>query len=672
MAKLVSFFLIAAVAAEAAEFVHAVDFPYASYPRHLWERELVWMKNIGVSTVAFSIPAAAPAADPRADLLGLLKLLRKLELRGWVRSAPAGMAAKLMPHTARHGGPIAFTDVPAIDAPAPPQPVTRLSATDPAALAKSRAALVAGRGSMVWTEVEDTLGPVYRAGVISFAGDERAGGAVIRRNALLLRRWGAVLPGLAVSRAVRKPVAAVEVYGRRAGAVAVTNATTAEVRGPLRLVDPLTRKALLLPAVAVPAGESMWLPVGVSIAAGGLCADCSVFPPQDRVMWATAELLWIEYENGILAMEFSAPLEAEAMLSLTSEPSGPYIAGGRPSAFDWNGDRKELVLKIPRGKGAGNRVRVAIAIAPPEASGFINDPPRLMIGRETKVQTSYSSADLAGRSRMLGPPGFTLTPERKGDLEIEYTVKPPADALHGEFVRLALEADGAKLGQARVQVMAPVQIRTRDAIALHVGAANPLAVRPYLVPLDARNGRTLTLTVRNNSAAIENFTVEASGDRVTFSPAKQEVVVGGVAEREIALRVFSESAEAGVRDAVVKIGSEEVRVRFVAIGRTGSVCYDADLDGDGMADRVVESAQARAAFSGADGRWLEFVDKDANANLIPEAGVAMAPAGCADLAIEGSKLTLRKGPALPPATVNGVTLRGESTPSGERVYVLGK
>ena len=38
------------------EFVQAVEFPYYLYPRTLWERELVWLKTVGIRTVEFSIP----------------------------------------------------------------------------------------------------------------------------------------------------------------------------------------------------------------------------------------------------------------------------------------------------------------------------------------------------------------------------------------------------------------------------------------------------------------------------------------------------------------------------------------------------------------------------------------------------------------------------------------
>src|SRR6185369_17211144 len=141
------------------------------------ERELVWLKTIGVRTVEFSIPSnwhQLPAGEfdftgrtsPRRDLAGLIRLLRKLELHAWVRPLPpvpawpdtpalaAGpqrvwireLERLLTTQTAQHGGPIAYVEGRAlnIDATAPPTPVATLSANDPDALARSREALSSG------------------------------------------------------------------------------------------------------------------------------------------------------------------------------------------------------------------------------------------------------------------------------------------------------------------------------------------------------------------------------------------------------------------------------------------------------------------------------------------------------------------------------------------------
>ncbi|MFZ0936414.1 MAG: beta-galactosidase, partial [Bryobacteraceae bacterium] len=79
-----------------AEYLQAVEFPYYLYPRTQWERELVWLKNIGIRTVEFAIPwnwhQLAPGdfdftgrTSPRRDLNGLIQILRRLGLSAWVR-----------------------------------------------------------------------------------------------------------------------------------------------------------------------------------------------------------------------------------------------------------------------------------------------------------------------------------------------------------------------------------------------------------------------------------------------------------------------------------------------------------------------------------------------------------------------------------------------------------
>ena len=191
-----------------APFVQAVEFPYYLYPANLWERELVWLKNIGVRTVEFSIPwnwhQLRPGefdftgrTSPRRDLAGFLKLLRRSGLRAWVRpygpvpgwlngglpaGATAGGAAQrqwieeigrlLGPQTVKHGGPVAYVEgrgpggAFAVDAPAPPGPIEVVSANDPAALVRSREAIAGARGSTVAAAARKALGD---DGLLTFA-----------------------------------------------------------------------------------------------------------------------------------------------------------------------------------------------------------------------------------------------------------------------------------------------------------------------------------------------------------------------------------------------------------------------------------------------------------------------------------------------------------------------
>ncbi|MCC6857199.1 MAG: hypothetical protein IT158_01490 [Bryobacterales bacterium] len=615
-------------------YVQAVAFPFEQFPQNLWERELVWLKNLGIRTVAF------PANLGQNDLDRVIKLLRRLDMHAWIRPPwPAGAGSDLTPHLLQHGGPIAFVEGgPAnLHGPPPPAPVAVISAVSPGALARSRQAIGSGRGSLLWTDVEDSVYPVFRKGVVSMSGEDRPGAAALRRNAALLRNWAPLIPALQPLRsfAVRPPagklpaqVSAVQLSSRGVNgisAVNLINQGTAAFKGSLRVFDPRAKAAIVAPGIEAGPGQSLWLPVDVPLAYGGLCRDCSSFARRDRLVFATAELHSLEFENGILAMEFAAPSAAEAVLELTNAPSGPFVAGGTLSEFQWDEKTARARLPIPAGKGPGHRVRIGLAIEPPEHTGFFVNPNRLILGRKNRVPTSYSSEELAGRSRLLVPPGYQVEAERTSPAEIVYQVTPAAGAAHGEFVELALEADGVRLGRARLQLFRPVSLRLREAARLHFGTDTELPVDPPLVWLDPRAGRNLDIVLRNNMPSIENFVVEASGEGLEFLPPKYEISAGAVAERSVAPRVFAGELATGVHQARLTVSGAarmELPFRVVAIRRNEALAYSLDLDSDGSPEWVLENQRLRAVFSArGGGRWLEFVWKDTNLNVLPESGV---------------------------------------------------
>jgi len=694
--------LILIAGSAAAEFVQAVEFPYHQYPRPLWERELVWLRNIGIRTVAFSIPTETRPGDPRADLPGLIKLLRRLELRAWIRGAAPRETAWLEPHLTSHGGPIAFADSPAVGAPPPPQPVSRLSATDPAALARSRRILAAGRGSLVWQDVEDTLAPLLRKGVVSFTGEERPGAAVLKRNAALLKCWAALLPSLRTERPLVAGIRAVQLHSlghKGVSAVVVTNAGPKPFAGNLRAWDPEAKRELTLAGLNVPAGESLWLPVNVPLAGGGFCEDCSAFAPPDRIVYATAELHAVESENGILAFEFVAPAKGEVLVKLAREPSGPLLAGGRPAGFKWDESSSTVRLPVPAGQPPLYRVRIGLAIEPPESAGFFanTNPARLILGRPNIVSSSYSSAGLADRSRLVAPAGFRVRAERKSPLEIDYEVAAPADALHGEQAPLALEADGVRLGRVRMQLLRPASLRLPDAVTVHLGPAAELAVDPALVSIEP-SGRNLRVIIRNNFPAIQNYVLEASGTGLKFAPERMEVSVGAATEREVAVRVFAE--EPGLQTARLRLtGAAEVELalRILPVRRGEVVAQAIDLDGDGTPDWILENHRVRAAFNGLDGRWMEYVWKETGTNFLPEAGAlpmtgpvtikATQEGGVARLELNGPRqrrtielaaergLAIRQDSpleAVKPDKRDGVVFGIEKRSAGEAVFTLAR
>jgi len=483
---------------------------------------------------------------------------------------------------------------------------------------------------------------------VDLSGQERISTAGLRRDAALLRNWFRFLESLQPI-SVPKPAAGkfpewlrvAELVSAPVSAVSVINRGRVAFHEDLVVRDPVTRHPLTIPGVSLPVGNSLWLPLNVSLGADGLCRECSNFSPAERVVYATAELLTMEFENGILAMEFAAPEPGEVVLQLAREPVGPYLAAGKPTKFDWDEKTLRARLTIPASKDAGNRVRVGLAMEAPETSAFFNDAHRLMIGQKNLISTVYSSAQVASRSRLRLPEGFTAVASNKSPNEIDYTVEVPADAPHGDWAPLALEADGVPLGRARVQLFRPASIRMTQALSLHFGTQSRLPAEPPAAPVETRGGTNLEIVIRNNSAQIQTYRLEAKGEGLEFLPAKTEISIGALDERPVSLRVFGIEGATGLREWRLNVtgGAEtELPMRVILLPRSGTVAWTADLDGDGSPEWVLESQKVRAVFSSRDGgRWMELTWKDTDTNFLPVEG-AFAQTGPVEVHARGDSL----------------------------------
>ena len=579
-------------------------------PRPLWERELIWLKNIGITHVSLP-PAAAAFQDAEARLDELIHILRRVNLEADLEMA---VPERLQPQTREHGGPLT-------------EPVSdqRISALAPGTLLQSRKLLTSGNPSFLWTDVEDAIGPMgYRAGAVNFAGVETPATTPLRRNAQLSRFWGQTLASLheLPGAGTRLPAPAVTAQqflsDDGASFVAVVNNGSAPWTGDVKAIYPVLKRVLVLPNVMVPARDSLWLPVGVSFMAGSLCKACTGFATVDHLIYSTAELTDMEYENGILAMEFAAPSAGEVVMQVSKQPSGPLLAGGKPTAFDWDEAEKRIRLPIPAGVGAAAHVRIALVIDPPDQTAFFDSAHVLLIGETTPLTAEFSSELVAQRSRLRTSPEFHVTQEAaKEPLQIVYRIQIPANAIHGDHADLAFETDGVQMSHVRPELMLPVTLRFTDAVAVKVGADSTLTLSPAMVPVNQRTGRDIGISVRNNAPEIRNFMVEMKAEGLDFSPPRIAVSVGASASREVSFRVFAAGTTPGVHRGEVKIsGAAKATelVRFAVIPQNGAVAYASD----GIF--LLESASRRASFLPA--RWLEFLNKENGQNAIGPGGMA--------------------------------------------------
>jgi len=655
------------------EYLQAVEFPYYLYPRTLWDRELVWLKNIGIGTVEFAIPwnwhqvAAADfdftgRTNPRRDLNGLVRTLRRLGLNAWLRPIASiegwrnlglpdntGLSARrlwlrqlgdvLATQTGRHGGPVAWVEGAGLPIDAAPPPIAqRISACDPAALALSRQAL-AERKAVLWTDVEDQLYPAgWRngggaqlvAGAVGLSGDERPAVAALLRQAALLRHWGTTVLALQpvpapqlLSEKLPAGVTAVELVSPAASAISLINRSARTFHETMRVFEPASKRTIAV-SVTVPAGDSAWLPLGVSLAPDGLCRECSNFSVTERLVYATAELLSIEYENGILAMEFAAPEPGEAVLQLERRPLGPLLAAGAPVDYEWDGHALRARLPIPRSNAPGHRVRIGLAMELADTAAFFTDARRLIIGQKNTIATNYSSPQVAARSRLRLPEGFTAVAAVRSPQEIEYQVDVPSESLHGDYATLALEADGVLMGRARLQLFRPFSVRLLEAMQVHFGRQAELTPDPPVVPIEPKAGTDIEISIRNNWPAIQTYRLEAAGDALEFFPARTEISIGALAERRVTLRAFGPAGAAGLRDWRLRVsgaGQADLPMRALLVPRDRTAIWSADLDSGGAPAWILESGLVRAVFSAQDGGcWLEFTAKQGNVNFLPETG----------------------------------------------------
>ncbi len=623
--------LLVVLAAASPAWVESVEYPWNLCPKPLWERELVWLKNIGVTHVSL------PPGQSSSGLSEVIDIVRRLHIEADLEGP---VPASLESLSRAHGGPL--TD------PLPGPPV-RISVLVPAAATRARELLASGTAAIVWTDVEETLGPEgYRPGAVSFTGEERPAAISLRRSAQVSSYWNKSFaslretPGAGILARAPIPRGSVSPSVRQftgdngASVVSIVNKSARPWTGDLRVLYPSARRPISVPSVSVPGHDALWLPVNVPLTAGPLCKDCSAFANTDHLVYATAELTAMEYENGILAMEFSAPSAGEVILQLSREPSGPLVAGGRPMEFDWDDNTDRARLKIPAGTGPGNHVRIGLAIEPPDATAFFDSARVLMIGETNRLTAQFSSEAIAQRSRLRTAPAFSVEqgPGKEAP-GVTYQIRVPAGAVSGDYADLAIEADGMQMSHARPQLLRPVSLGFPDAVDVHLAANSALPLFPPMIAVNRRSGRDLIVNLRNNASEIRTFLLEPKVEGLEFSPAKLEVTVGASTSRDVSFRVFAKDASPGLHEGAVAVSGAATAsepLQFAVIPQTGAIAFSTS------GFWFIESAKERASFM--PGRWLEFLNKDSNQNRLAATGISFTPG---EIGVRGDALLFQGG-----------------------------
>jgi hypothetical protein len=247
----------------------------------------------------------------------------------------------------------------------------------------------------------------------------------------------------------------------------------------------------------------------------------------------------------------------------------------------------------------------------PDTSVFLRGPQRLILGSIASVVASFSSPELAGRARLLVPAGWRVRPENRAPNEIEYQVEVPADALAGDTVTLAVEAEG-RVAQSLKLPLAPfcsLRIDPQEVFRWSSGVTRP--VRPYLAATVAPRRRTYRVHLRNNSDEIRTFELAASGEGLEFQPSRLEAVVGGGLEREVTITASALEGKPGFYrwNLLVRQGSQvsETPMALAVISPDDALVYELDMDRDGTPEWVLENPQLRLVASPQQGgRLVEF------------------------------------------------------------------
>ena len=320
-----------------------------------------------------------------------------------------------------------------------------------------------------------------------------------------------------------------ELVSAPASAVSVLNRGKTAFHDDLLVRDPVTRRPLVIPAVSVPAGDSLWLPLERLARARTVCAaNAPIFPPPSASSTPPPNSSPSSSKTAFSPWSSPRPSRREVVLQLAREPVGPYLAAGKPTKFDWDEKTLRAHLTIPAGKAAGqSRARrtghrsagdfgVLQRRAPPHRSAR-----RIWSRRSTPRRRSPAARGCA--CRRASP----RSPSSKSPNEIDYTIGVPADAAAWGF-RAAGARSRWRAARPRTRAAFPAGLHPADSRRCRYTSARSRvwpSSRPRLRSKPGA-GRNLEIVIRNNSPQIQTYRLEAKGKAWISCPPKPRSASG--------------------------------------------------------------------------------------------------------------------------------------------------
>jgi hypothetical protein len=406
------------------------------------------------------------------------------------------------------------------------------------------------------------------------------------------------------------------------------------MRVSLNVADATTANGRLeLPEFRLRPRDAMMLPLQLPLSEGG----------QEKVVYATAELIKREVANGKVFLRFFAPDPAEIVLALPHAPQGAVSVDGAPATASYDAQKGWLTIKLvpPRTRKEDDSdrrehehdIEIVYETGLPELTVKTM---RLNIGFDNQIivdVVNRASQPLKGKMSLMATRLF-----KSSQLSLDVDLKPretrqfkfhlpvSAKAVEGDQVvlRAVLNAGERQYFSPSVtaEILPRFSWRVFPASAWLLRADTQVTINPPLIYPSDDSATTAKFNLRmvNNSA--EDLTLTRQSLLVNSFPLRLRPD-----EEYLSTYTFNfpPGTKAALNPFAVTISdgktTETAKVNFVALRKGEAVAFAYDIDRDGFDDYVLENENLRLIISpNAGARAFALINKRTGANVFTSVG----------------------------------------------------